>query len=432
VIIVQSQSCEHGGRFADRGTTMFGSQDVSTTGRATAPAVLGENPFAPELIADPYPFYARLRAAGPTYFQPASTWIVSRYADVQLVLRDPRFGRFSGGQREEVLGAGPLVESFNRWMLFQNPPDHTRLRALVTRAFTPRAVEALRGEIQRIVDELLDRVQGARAMDLIADVAYPLPVLVICALLGVPTEDRDRFHGWSAGLARSLDAFGTPEPDIIARGNEAAAASTAYFRELVGARGKARDDLLSGLIASEEQGDKLSEDELLATCVLLFFAGHETTVNLIGNGMLALLRHPDQLARLRADPSLIQSAVEELLRYDGPVQRTGRLGLEDAEVGGQRVQAGESVTAFLGAANRDPVQFADPDRLDVARSNNHHLAFGGGIHYCVGASLARLEAQIAINTLLHRLPGLRLQTAVVAWRQTAVLRGLQALPVAAY
>jgi hypothetical protein len=267
-------------------------------------------------------------------------------------------------------------------------------------------------------------------MDLIADVAYPLPVLVVCALLGVPAGEQDALRRWSADLARGLDALARPEPAAIAAGNAAAAGLTAYFRGLVAARRRApRDDLLSGLVAAREQGDRLSEDELLATCVMLFFAGHETTVHLIGNGMLALLRHPEQLARLRADPGLGPRAVEELLRYDGPVQRIGRTVLTDASVGGQRLRAGDSVAAVVGAANRDPDAFADPDRLDVARADNRHLAFSAGGHYCVGAPLARLEAQLALTTLLHRLPHLRLQTEALTWRQTAVLRGLQALPV---
>lgn len=410
---------------------MSSTPDTPGTDRTTAAKPTPLNPFSPELIPDPYPAYERLRSEGPTYFSPVGTWVLSRYADVLTVLRDPRFGRGGFGYNVDAMfGPGPIADSFSKWMLFLNPPDHTRLRVLVTKAFTPRAVEGLRRHIQEIVDSLLDPVQDVGKMDVIADLAYPLPVMVICELLGVPAGDRERFNEWSYDVARTLDVFATPDPEILTRGNEAVRGLTQYFRELVAARRRApRDDLLSALVAAEEEGDKLSEDELLATCVMIFFAGHETTVNLIGNGMLALLRHPGQLERLRADPGLIQSAVEELLRYDGPVQRTGRITHGDVEVGGVSIPQGQRVAAFLGAANRDPAYFPEPDRLDVARANNHHLSLGGGIHYCLGAPLARLEAQIAINTLLGRMPNLTLETDTPAWRQTAVLRGLRELPV---
>jgi cytochrome P450 len=410
---------------------MSESQADAAANRGGIP-LLNENPFDPAVIADPYPFYARLRAAGPVYFPPAEVWMVGRYADARQVLRDPRFGHSGAAGLEEGLGAGPLAESFARWMLFRNPPDHTRLRALVSQAFTPRTVAVMQGEIQRLVDELLDRVPAGQTFDLIAALAYPLPVLVVCALLGVPAADRDGLRQWSADLAGGLDSLGRNDPQVIAAGNAAAAGLTDYFRGLVAERRRAPgEDLLSGLVAAREQGDRLSADELLATCVLLFFAGHETTVNLIGNGTLALLRHPDQLARLRADPELGPRAVEELLRYDGPVQRIGRTLLADAEVGGRALPAGTTVLALVGAANRDPAAFDDPERLDVARADNRHLAFSAGAHYCVGAPLARLEAQLAITTLLRRLPGLRLETEAPSWRPMAVLRGLRSLPVSA-
>jgi cytochrome P450 len=400
---------------------------------ARGAATLDVDPFSPQMVVDPYPTYVRLREAGVVYAEPPGIWVLSRYAHVQQVLRDPRFDREGiGNAVERVFGAGPIFDSFTRWMLFLNPPDHTRLRTLVTKAFTPRASEELRSDIQRIVDDLIDPAQQRGELDLIADLAYPLPVAVICELLGVPPEDRGRFNAWSAAIAEALDAFVTAQPDTVRRSNEAAHGLTEYFRGLVAARRKQpRDDLLSALVAAEEQGDRLSEEELLATCVLLFFAGHETTVNLIGTGMLTLLRHPDQLAKLRDDPGLIQSAVEELLRYDGPVQRTGRTTREDVEIDGVTIPKGERVTVFLGAANRDPAQFQEPDRLDITRTENHHLAFGAGIHYCVGAPLARVEAQVAINTLIRRLPNLKLQSDAPVWRQTAVLRGLVALPLTA-
>jgi cytochrome P450 len=294
-------------------------------------------------------------------------------------------------------------------MLLQDPPDHTRLRTLVSRAFTPRAIEGLHGQIQSIMDGLLDAIVDRGAADLIADFAYPLPVSVINEMLGVPARDRALFRQWSFDIARSLDAIVLPDPDIIARGNAAGAAIGAYFEDLVAERRRApRADLLSAMIAVEEAGDRLSIEELLATGLLLFLAGHETTTNLIGNGVLALLRHPEELRRLREDPALVESAVEELLRYDSPVQRVSRLVYEDVTLGDRTIPAGSLVLGLLGAANRDPDHFPEPDRLDLRRRDNRHLAFGWGIHFCLGAPLARLEGQLAFRTLLRRLPNLAL------------------------
>jgi cytochrome P450 len=359
--------------------------------------------------------------------------MMSRYADVQAVLRDPRFGR--AGFRQAVtsaIGDGPLAESYSLWFLFQDPPDHTRLRGLVSKAFTPRAVENMRQKIEDVVEQLLDQQRGKATFDLMGSVAYQVPVLVICELLGVPEADRGRFSEWSAALAKGLDILSVPDPDSVRRGNEAAAGLTAYFRQLIATRRtQPGDDLLTALIAAEEAGDRLTEDELLATCVLLFFAGHETTVNLIGNGILALLRWPDQLDRLRKEPALMGGAVEEMLRYDSPVQRTGRVALEDLELNGRFFQAGWRVNMLVGAANRDAAQFPDPDRLDVTRANaSQHLSFATGIHYCVGAPLARLEAQLAIAALLRRYSDLRLAGERPAYRPTFVLRGLSRLEVA--
>jgi cytochrome P450 len=293
-------------------------------------------------------------------------------------------------------------------------------------------VELLRPRIQGIVDGLLDRVASAHSMDLIEDFAYPLPVVVICELLGVPVEDQERFRGWGLDIARGLDAILLPPDSEVAQRSAASRrALTQYFRELIAERRTApRADLLSGLIAAEERGDTLSEEELLATCTLLLIAGHETTVNLVGNGTLALLRHPDQRRRLRENPELIGSAVEELLRYDGPVQRTARIPSEDVVIGGRTIGKGEMVLPFIGAADRDPAHFPLPDRLDITRADNRHIAFGWGIHFCLGAPLARVEGQIAINTLVQRLPKLALATEVPEYRQSLTLRGLAALPVA--
>jgi cytochrome P450 len=344
-----------------------------------------------------------------------------------MLLRDPRFGR-RGFQQilESRFGRQGLGQS----MLFQDPPDHTRLRTLVSKAFTPRVIEGMRGHIQQVVDGLLDTVAAAGRMDVVADLAYPLPVIVICEMVGVPAEDRDKLRDWSYAIARSLDAIAVPNEEIARRANQAQDALTQYFARLIEERRRApRADLLSALIAAEEAGDRLSTQELFATGILLFIAGHETTVNLIGNGTLALLKNPDQLQRLRAEPGLIAGAVEELLRYDSPVQRTGRLLYEDVTIDGKTIPKGSIAVALLGAANRDPAHFPDPDRLDITRPDNRHLAFGWGIHFCLGAPLARLEGQIAFGTLLRRFPRLALGADQVEYRETSTLRGLRALPV---
>jgi pimeloyl-[acyl-carrier protein] synthase len=393
---------------------------------------LSFNPMAPEFVADPYPTYHRLRAEDPVHQSPLGFWVLTRYEDVVASLRDPRMikepiaafvaARFG-------LPAPPLGMGLS--MLDRDPPDHTRLRGLVSKAFTPRVIEQLRPHIQQIVDGLLDRVQGDREMDLIEQFAYPLPVIVICEMLGVPVADHERFKGWGLDIARGLDAIMLPPDSPVAERSVLARRALAdYFRGLIAERRRApRDDMLSGLIAAEEAGDKLSEDELLATCILLLVAGHETTVNLIGNGSLALLRHPAELRRLREDPGLIVTAVEELLRFDGPVQRTARIPSEDVTIGGKTIGKGEMVMPFIGAADRDPAQFPDPDRLDIGRTENRHIAFGWGIHFCIGAPLARVEGQIAISTLLRRMPRLALATAEPQHRQSLTLRGLTSLPV---
>jgi cytochrome P450 len=389
------------------------------------------NPMAPEFLADPYPTYHRLRAEDPVHWSPLGFWVLTRYDDVVAVLRDQRFAK------EAMIAAvaarfGIAPGTIGLSMLDRDPPDHTRLRSLVSKAFTPRVVERLRPRIQQIVDGLLDRVEGKGTMDLIEEFAYPIPVMVICEMLGVPLEDHERFKTWSLDLARGLDSIMLPvDSEVAIRSGIARQGLTDYFRALIRQRrASPRNDLLSALIAAEEAGDKLSEDELLASSILLLVAGHETTVNLIGNGTLALLRHPDQLRRLRENPGLIVGAVEELLRYDGPVQRTARMPSAEATIGGRTIKPGEMVMPFIGAADRDPAQFPDPDRLDIARADNRHVAFGMGIHFCLGAPLARVEGQIAINTLVQRLPKLALATERPEHRQSLTLRGLKALAVA--
>jgi cytochrome P450 len=390
------------------------------------------NPLLPEFHADPYPFYRRLREKDPVHQSPLGFWVLTRYDDCVNVLRDARFGREEFQQMlTAVYGDDSERPALPRSMLFRDPPDHTRLRALVSKAFTPRMIETMRGHIQEIVDRLLDRVRDARAMDVMEDLAYPLPVTVICEMLGVPVSDHASIRGWSADIARSLDAIGLPsDQGIVERGRTARRALADYFRRLVPERrARPQADLLSGLIAAEEQGDKLTQDEIIAMCLLLFIAGHETTVNLIGNGTLALLRHPEQLKKLQADPSLIGNAVEELLRYDSPVQRTARITTTDVEIGGHAVPKGAMVITALGGANRDPAQFPDPDRLDVTRRGPRHISFGFGIHFCLGAPLARVEGQLALGTLLRRAPGLALAEPNLEWRESSVLRGLKRLRV---
>jgi len=389
------------------------------------------NPMDPEFLADPYPTYHRLRDEDPVHHSPMDFWVLTRYEDVAAVLRDPRFIKEPLVSMVAARFGVSVPPGVGLSMLDRDPPDHTRLRSLVSKAFTPRVVEGLRPRIQKMVDELITRAEAVGTMDLIEEFAYPIPVSVICEMLGVPVEDHERFKGWSLDIARGLDSVWLPpESEIPKRSGAARHAIGDYMRGLIAERrASPRGDLLSALIAAEEAGDKLSEDELIATCILLLIAGHETTVNLIGNGTLALLRHPEELRRLRETPGLITSAVEELLRYDGPVQRTARITSTAVTLGGRTIPKGEMVMPFIGAADRDPSQFPDPDRLDLGRADNRHIAFGWGIHFCLGAPLARVEGQIAIDTLVRRLPRLALVNDEPEHRQSLTLRGLKALPV---
>ena len=365
------------------------------------------------------------------------TWVLTRYADVKAVLRDRRVRTLETPKQikdknqyiqEKGKELNTLAYVSSQLLFYMNPPDHTRLRRLASKAFSSIVVERMRPYVQETVNELLGKVRNTGFIDIISDLAGPLPVIVIAKVLGVPHEDEDRLHHWSNVLSRILDPLLSLEE--YEHMNRVVLEFQAYFRDLIAERvKKPKADVISALIAAREQGDKLSEDELLATCILLFATGEETTVNTIGNGMLALLRHPDQMEKLKREPTLIQSAVEELLRYDSPVQITGRLALETIEIGGQTIRAGEKILTCLGAANRDPTQFPSPDRLDLTRRENHHLAFGDGIHYCLGAGLARVQGQIAINTLIQQLPNLALHTDKLEWRKNIALRGLKSLPV---
>ena len=406
-----------------------------TAAVAAAPqtAPIEFNPLSPEFIRDPYPFYHRLRAAAPIFRTPFGPYLASRYEDIALVLRDKRFGKdFDArmvGRHGKTVFDEPIYAAVRLWMLERDPPDHTRLRGLVVKAFTARTVEEMRPRIQAIVDATLDQVIGQGRMDIMSDFAFPLPTVVICEMLGIPPEERAQFFANPGLGGRLLDPVPLSRAEIDIA-NQAHLAQAAYFHRLFDERRREpRDDLTTLLVQAEEAGNKLSEAELTANIMLLFGAGHETTVNLIGNGLLALHRNPDQLEKLKRDPSLMPNAIEELLRYDSSVQLTGRTALEDVELGGVTIAKGDGVMCLLGAANRDPEIFPEPDRLDVTRPNIKPLSFGGGIHHCLGAQLARIEGEIALKTLLARLPALQLDAPdAPVWRQTFVLRGLTALP----
>jgi cytochrome P450 len=399
------------------------------------------DPFDPTWASDPFPLYADLRERAPIHRNHLGFWVVARHEDCLAVLRDRRASsdsmnvdveRMPAGFRTPVAADDPIAAAMleMRPFLFRDPPDHTRLRGLVAKAFTPKVVESLRARTQEVVDELLDAAVAAGRVDLLETFAYPLPVRIICDLLGVPVEDQDRFKAWSGALARGLDPDFLLTDEIIAARGEAVVQFSQYFFELLAERRRRPgEDLLSALARTEDGGTVLSEGELLSTCILLLVAGHETTVNLISGGTLALLRHPDQLERFRTDPSVTRSGVEEMLRYVSPVQLTGRSLIEACEIGGVRFERGDFVMVLLASGNRDAAQFDDPDRFDVARTPNNHLGFGFGIHHCLGAPLARMEAQVALSTLVRRAPRLALTVDDVTYKHNVVLRGMEELPV---
>jgi cytochrome P450 len=377
-----------------------------------------------EFLRDPYVHYKRLRDTNPIHFNEArGSWILTRYNDMADVLRDhDRFSAERGGP------ANYSTDEMPRSMLASDPPHHTRLRTLVNKAFTARTVERLRQRIQQIVDGLLDEVADKGEMEAITDFAYPLPITVIAEMLGVPSSDRDFFRDASSKIAVALGPINDIAVGMAAL--EGRNQLIDYFNELVPKRkGDPRDDLISAMLAAEEAGDFLSHGELLAMLLLLLVAGHETTVNLIGNGLLALLRHPEQAERLRTDESIERSAVEEFLRYDSPVQFTGRLVMEDFELGGHHIKKGTGLSTIVASANRDPDVFDEPDTLDLGRDPCPHLSFSAGIHYCLGAQLARLEGQIALSTAIRRFPNMKIATDDLEWRPAPILRGLVALPV---
>lgn len=403
------------------------------------------NPRLPMVNADPYPIFRRLREEDPVHWNDVLRgWVLTRYEDVRAALRDAQYSadRITPFVRHMARTGRGDVEGFGAtlslWSVFRDPPDHTRLRGLMNKGFTPRMVESMRPRIQAIVDQLLDAIgdRGAGRFDLIRDFAFPLPATVIGAMLGLELDRLEQVKGWSDDLATFV---GTSQmtPDKYARAKRGLDGLVGYFRAAVGqrrARGPHRPapgapDVIGALIAAEEDGTRLSEQELIATCIFLLFAGHETTTNLIGSGLWLLLRHADQLERLRADPTLVRSMVEEVLRYEGPSGAAVRIAAQDIALGGKQIRKGDRIFAMINAADRDPAVFAEPERFDIGRDDSRHLAFGLGMHFCVGAPLARLEGQIAFETLLRRIPEMALDMGEPAWSDSLILRGIMSIPI---
>ncbi|MGI5526593.1 cytochrome P450 [Streptomyces syringium] len=397
----------------------------------------GFDPWSPRFIADPYPGYERLRAAGRVHwFEPSRQWLVPHHEDVRTLLRDRRLGRtylhrFSHedfGRPDPPAAHEPFHVLNGNGLLDLEPPDHTRIRRLVAKAFTPRTAPNLAPVVARLARGLVDGLLAEGGGDLIGALAEPLPVAVIAEMLGIPEADRGLLRPWSAAICGMYEL--NPDEEKARRAVRASLDFSAYLRELIAAR-RARpgDDLITALVHAHDEGDRLTEQEMVSTCVLLLNAGHEATVNATGNGWWALFRHPDQLAALRADPGLLPGAVEELMRYDTPLQLFERWVLDDIEIAGTVIPRGSEVALLFGSANRDPARFPDPDRLDVTRADNPHLSLGAGIHYCLGAPLARLELITSFGELLRRSPRLRL-TAKPQWKPGFVIRGLRELLVA--
>jgi cytochrome P450 len=395
----------------------------------------------PATNADPFPAFARLRADDPVHWSPAmKAWIVTRYADVKQVALNNR--QISADRLTPFFKTNPeyqrgsiesLARYLNHWMVFRDPPDHTRLRRLFNKAFTPTAVENLRPNIEGIVAELIEGMEAKAkrdgTADFIADFAYPLPASVIMDLLGVPRADLVRMKVWSDDIALFIGTAQVAGNKYL-RAEAGARAMAAFFRELVEARAaEPAADMISKLVLARDESDALTTDEIVGTCILLLFAGHETTTNLIGNGFLYSMRHRAQWERLIAQPSLAASAVEEYLRYDGPSGALARVAAGEIEMAGKTIRAGDRVFAFMNSANRDPEAFDDPERFDIGREQNPHLTFGHGIHFCLGAPLARLEAQIAAIRVSERLPDIRLAGGEPDWHDSLILRGVKSLPV---
>ena len=388
-------------------------------------------------LADPYPFFHRMRSEDPIHWSKRlNSWVLTRYDDVRAASRDRRFASdrvsvnmsaLSGPDRTRF---EPLGEHVSNWLGFTDPPKHTRMRNLISGVFTSDLAENMRGRTQEIVDELINDAEERGRMDLVSDLAYPLPATLICEILGVPAGAQQQFKTWADDIAAFIGATGPYAARVADRAEESRKQLTGLFRGLtLQRRLEPRQDLISALAAMEGEEEGLTEQELLGLCVFLFVAGFETTVSLISNGMVSLLQNRRELERLRSDPSLMETAVEEFLRYESPIQIDTRLIAEDLELRGRSLRKGQAVMMVRAAANRDPAQFPDPDRLDVGRQDNRHLAFGWGIHFCLGAPLARVEAQIAIKTLLDRLPRIHLETDDVDWWKNMALRSPRSLPV---
>lgn len=412
------------------------SQSVSPdiASRKTDKALSLYHLLDPEVLANPYPLYHRLRDEDPVHWDPfLHAWVVTRYADVIHVLHHFSANRTPTPEQLSAMGLSalnPIAQVMVRQMLFLDPPNHTRLRALASAAFTVRRVERMRSHIQEIMDGLLDAVISKGSMDLIADFASPAPAIVTAELLGVPVADHEQLKNWSADFAEMLGNF-QHNPDRFPKILRSVEEMSSYFRSAMQEqRLHPQDGLVSAMMAADVDGAKLTDDEIIANLIVTMVGGQETTTNLIGNGILTLLRNPESMKRLREDSSLVPSALEELLRYESPSQHTARLAPDDIELGGKQIRKRQAVIAVMGAANRDPERFPDPDRLDIERQDNRHVAFGWAAHFCFGAHLARLEGQIAVSTLLQRLPNLELDTKVPpVWRHNLGLRGLTALPV---
>lgn len=389
----------------------------------------------PEVLANPYPLYHRLRTEAPVHWDPfLHAWVVTRYSDVVRVLHDFSADRTPTPEQLERINLSaisPIAAVMVKQMLFLDAPAHTRLRSLASSAFSPARVRVLRSHIQQIADTLIDAAMAAQPgqMDIIAEFAEPLPAIVTAEMLGVPIRDHRQLKGWTAVFAEMLGNF-QHNPDHVPKVLRALEEMLEYFRERVRElRVHPREGLINSLLTAEINGDRLTEEEVIANSIVTMVGGQETTTNLIGNGLLTLLRYPVEMQRLRDDPELIPSAVEELLRYESPSQHTARLARADVELGGRKIRKRDAVIAVMGAANRDPERFPDPNRLDLARTDNRHLAFGWAAHFCFGAALARIEGQVSFSTILRRMPDLALQQAPLRWRTNLGLRGLVALPV---
>ncbi len=387
----------------------------------------------PEILANPYPLFRRMREEDPVHWDPyLHTWVVTRYADVLEVLHTFSAQRTHTPEKLEALGLSamtPIAKLMVQQMLFMDPPSHARLRRLASYAFSPGRVAVLRMHIREIVTRLLDAVQDKHRMDVISDLAEPLPSTVTAEMLGVPVEDKDQLKAWSASFAEMLGNF-QHNPEHAPRMLRTVQEMTAYFHEAIRRqRDHPREGLVHSLMTAEIDGDRLSDEEVVAACIVTMVGGLETTTNLIGNGVLTLLRNRDQMDRLQADLSLIPSAVEEMLRYESPSQHTGRIAPTDRELGGKLIRQGQAVMAVMAAANRDPERFPDPDRFDITRQDNRHLAFGYAAHFCFGAALARVEGQEAFDSVMRRMPNLSLLHGRMEWRNNLGLRGMTSLNV---